>query len=245
MHRSPSCIDRDPATGQVRAVKIRLDPNSPWRNEIAADGRTAVVAANPKTRIPNNRLWSGQDVFHVISYRVGEFGTNYNGRFRCVGGKEQTQFHLQFVDDGTTKTSAPTTPAAAAAAAPAAPATAAPPVVAPPTVATNLVERWSHHLTHDLMLPHTLRPCEIRDLVGAPTFWVPALNSFLHVQSEALDENDMRRWSTCARLGFSVVVATGSGPHAAARWSMWRARQAQPAHHNQAEVPYPALSPAM
>ena len=102
LHRSPSCIDRDPATGHVRAVKIRLDPNSPWHNEIAADGRTAVVAANPKTRAPNNRLWSGQDVFHVISYRVGEFGTNYNGRFRCVGGKEQTQFHLQFVDDGGT-----------------------------------------------------------------------------------------------------------------------------------------------
>lgn len=227
LHQSPSCIDRDRITGCVRAVKIRLDPNSPWRNEISADGRTAIVAANPKTRIPNNRLWSGQDIFHVISYRVGEFGTNYNGRFRCVGGKEKTQFHLQFVDDGNT-----TAPAAA-------PAAAAPTV----TISTLLTERWSHHLTHDLMLPHTLRPCVIRDLVGTPTFWIPALNSFLHVQPEALEENDMRRWSTCARLGFSVVVATGPGPHAA-HWSMWRARCEQPVLHNQSEAPYPALSAA-
>ena len=233
MHRTRSCIDNQTADGSVRAMKIRLDSTGPWHNEIAPDGTTATIAANPRTVGANNRVWSGQDVFHVLSYRSGDFGTNYHGRFRCVGGKGQGRFDLTFVDTGAAAekhhpTAAATTTGAPAAAAP-------PPLIGAATTTTtttaapssDLALRWTSHL-RTLMVPHVASPGVLRDGVGEPAFWLPTAKTFLHVQPGAATEDDLRRWSRCAAdLGFAVMLATGNNP-ATAQWSVWNARARQP-----------------
>lgn len=96
-HNQRKCVDV--RNGKVHCIKANTKPNG-WHNVVDAD--RAEISINPKTLTDNGLVWNSTYPFHLISYGRGP-NTHYWGRYRCVGGRAQQKFLLEYVDDGVAK----------------------------------------------------------------------------------------------------------------------------------------------